>query len=380
MPGSVIKRGKVWYLRYELPHGPDAPRRQKMLACPGMSKPQAEQKLRDVLSSIHRGDYVEPSEETLADYLSDWLKHRRLYLSPTTCESYDQYMRWHILPRIGQYKLRYVTPAAIQTLYDDLLRSGRRDGRRGGLSPKTVRNIHGLLHSALSHAVRMQLLVRNPTEAVQAPKAPQREMAVLSAEQAVSVIRAVFAAKHRIPMLIAIGTGMRRGEVLGLRWSDFNPVSGELIVRRNVVRVRGETIVKSTKTDRVHAVRLPDSLVEILRRHERSSDWICADADGRLPNPQALATAFETIAHGLGFDVTLHSLRHSQVTILLSEGIPVNTVSERVGHANPSITYNRYSHVVPSTQQKAASVIDSLFKTALKPECEQDVCKDQPTG
>lgn len=178
------------------------------------------------------------------------------------------------------------------------------------------------------------------------------------------------AGEWRIPLLIAIGTGMRRGEVLALQWQDYNPTAKTLLVQRSRTQIGTYNVVlKGTKTDRARVVLVNDSLAAELDRHRaqtlfnKSTDWICCDAEGKPYIPRHLTRALESIVSSLGISITLHGLRHSHATTLIAAGVPVKTVSERLGHSTVVITQDIYAHVLPHMQRQAADEIEKLWKT-----------------
>ena len=377
MAGSVLKRGETWYIGFELPPGPDGRRRRKMLACKSMNKRQAEQRLRDVLSEIHQGTYADPSRLTLGEYLSSWMQKAENRLAATTYESYDKLISRHILPAIGHTRLDRLSAFQIEEFYDCLSRKGRLDGKEGGLSSKTIRNLHGILHAALQSAVRLKLLGHNVADDVLPPKLIKPEVQTVSLEDLDKLLDALDGSKYRLPILIALGTGMRRGEILALRWEDYRPSSGEIAVRRAFAQVRGEVLIKETKTGKNLLVALPAWLVEELdlAREPRKEGWICVDEWGEWITPQGFARGFGRVLDRAGLDLTLHQFRHTQITDLLMEGIPSKAVRERVGHSSATMT-ERYTHVMPHIQDKAVRVIEDKYGELVRARRRiQNVCK-----
>jgi len=199
--------------------------------------------------------------------------------------------------------------------------------------------------------------------------------------------------KYRIPILIVLATGMRRGEVLGLRWEDFNSQKRVLAVRRSLSQTRTGVSVKEPKSGRARAVMVPRFLVDELLRHREEQrrhkailrddytpddGWVCADETGRPFAPKWLGNQFRRLARSANVDVTLHGLRHTQATVLIMSGVPVKVVSERLGHSTVNITQDIYAHVLPHMQEQAVEVLDGLFDTNPAPAetaCVQNVYK-----
>lgn len=258
-----------------------------------------------------------------------------------------------------------ITGLVLQRHYTDL--------QTEGLSAKSIKNIHSILHKMFALAVRWGVCGTNPAAMVELPKHVKPETTCTDPAGIQAIIEASESAGNwRVPTLIAAFTGMRRGEVLGLQWQDFDEVKARLSVRRALSPVAGEgVIVKGTKTDRVRIVDIPQSLVAILNEHRTQTqfnspnDWICTRPDGRHL-PQKFTENFASIAKRAGIDITLHGLRHSQVTLLLDAGVSLQDVSARVGHNNTSTTLNIYAHALPAKQRQAAEIVGELLRK--KPE------------
>lgn len=376
MRGSLVKRNGVWHIRYDLPYGSNGRRHQVTKSCRGMNKAQAEEKLRSILKTIDEGQYIESSKMTLSEFLAKWIEVKRGSLSPKTTERYEQMIRLQIAPTLGDIQLSHLKPISIQNLYSKLCRHGGTKDK--GLSAKTVRNIHGLLHGALSQAVKWQIIGRNPIDAVEPPTNIRPDIQILADPDLPKLLKLIEGARYRIPYLIILATGMRRGEALGLQWEDLDAGAKTLLVKRSI-GLTGTTnvFVKGTKTGRSRRVAIPDFLVSVLLEHRkeqikngmlvedyRNNGWICADLHGELLNPSNVGRAFARMARASGINISLHGLRHTQATKLIMSGIPVKVVSERLGHSTVAVTQDIYTHVTPNMQEKAADLIDDLLKNA----------------
>lgn len=362
---NVFKRKDTWHIRYDESRGADGRRRQRMVACKGMNKKQAEEKLRQILSNIYNGAHVEPAHMVVADYMDQWLDRVRARLSPSTCDGYRKYLHLHVLPALGHHRLDKLRPVHIQALYDSMSKKG--------LSAKTVRNTHGIIHSALADGVKLQVLSHNPADSVTTPKRLKPEIAVASIEDIGAILSAVDSSVYRIPVLIVIATGVRRGEALGLQWQDFDPEHKTLAVRRSIAQTPGELHVKETKTGRSRVVMIPDNLVQALQEHRQTqatlgidTPWICARMDGLVMKPGAFDEAFRRLRTKIGIKVSLHGLRHTQATQLMAAGVPVKVISERLGHSTVAITLDVYSHVSPHMQAEAVKVIEAVWDSVKK--------------
>jgi integrase len=355
--GSVVERNGRWYIKYELPPGADGRRRQKTRACPAdvVKEKQAKRYLAQVEAEVARGTYIEGTNISLEAYLGQWLDNHGSQLEASTRKKYRQTINYTINPMIGHLRLCAVKPLHIQQMYTMLLDEG--------LAPKTIRNIHGILHAALLQAVKWQLLPTNPTDVVEPPKAVKPDIQTARRGDIPKLVHSINGSIWRMPILLILATGMRRGEVCGLRWDDYDPENSILVVRRAVSQMDG-TFIKSTKTDKARVIALPRSLVGILAEHRAQqiqTDWICANKDGSHMRPNSLGRAFKRMADALGINVTLHGLRHTQATELLMSGVPVKVVSERLGHSTSKITLDIYAHVLPHMQQQSAELVDVML-------------------
>jgi integrase len=339
--------------------------------------------LREALVATRRGEWIEPSKQPTGEYLETWLAGLRV--APSTLASYRKNVRLHMTPYIGALPLASLTPARIAALYRTLETSGRADHRQGeGLSARTVRYVATILRAALAEAVAAGMLARNPADPERAkpPTAKEArapEMHPWSAAQLTAFL--VWSAKgsqlHPAWWMLAM-TGMRRGELLALRWRDLDLEAGTASVRRSVgvVRVKGQgaTIAEGpTKSGRPRVIDLDPATITLLRAHRRERGAMAlqlardgavvfGDHEGRHRHPERFSRMFsETLARcakQLGDTappvIRLHDLRHTHATLMLAKGEPVKVVSERLGHASPTVTLSVYAHVLPGDQRAAA--------------------------
>jgi integrase len=279
---------------------------------------------------------------------------------------------------LKQTRTDLVTPAQLDALYEELLARGRRDGQ-GGLSPRTVRYVHTVLRLALSRAWRHGLTATNPALAAEPPSARAAQSYAFAVWSPLELRRFLAAARHHphyAAFHLAASTGLRRGELLGLRWSDLNLDQAYLQVIQNVVRVGNSVLVQTPKSARSRRrVDLDRQTVNILRSHEVLqrvhikerdgsdfyTDFVFSTKPGVPMHPELLSYFFNRAVRIAGLRrIRLHDLRHTHATHALQAGIHPKIVSERLGHSSVSITLDTYSHVLPSMQRDAAEAVAAL--------------------
>lgn len=343
------------------------------------TKKAAAEALAAVVAEQARGMFVRPSRTTVAVFLLDeWLPARVTALKPTTAASYEQIVRTYVVPHIGGVELARVDGPLLNRLYAALLADGRTgaSGRRGALSPKTVRNVHGLLHRAFKDAVRWRRLNVNPCDAADQPRKAAPEMSAWTAEQLGRFIDATAGDRLGAIWRLMCTTGMRRGEVAGLRWSDVDLPKGRpgrVTVRQTIAMAGTRPTVGTPKTAAGRRVVMLDDLTTAaLRAHRQrqrleqvaiGDGWhdtaglVVLEADGSPIHPQVLTRRFVSAVRKVdGLPVIrLHDVRHSYATAALAAGVPVKVLSSRLGHADVAVTLRTYAHVMPGDDEDAAS-------------------------
>lgn len=349
--------------------------------------------LREALGDVARGTYVTPSKLTLGEYLTDtWLPALRL--KPSTTASYRKNVRLHIVPHIGATPLAAVTGQRLTALYRRLESSGRVDGA-GGLSPRTVRYVHTIVHRALRDAVEDGLLATNPADRAKPPTSAQAKAPELRYWTPEQLAAFLGWARDEDDLYVAwqllAATGMRRGEALALRWSDVDFANARVAVRRSAVLVKhhgeGETIeVGTPKNARARVVDVDERTAAVLRAHRatlagielrlaRDDALVLPSDHGAVRHPDRFSRAFAARVRRAGRalvarngaggcvgestmallpPIRLHDLRHTHATALLAAGEHPKVVQERLGHATVSITLDVYSHVIPTMGRAAA--------------------------
>jgi integrase len=374
--GHVRKRGGAWYVVVDLPRDPVTGKRKQKWHSGFRTRRDADKGLTEILARLDQGTYVEPTKQTVADFFDQWLAATRTTIRASTYSTYETMIRAHLKPRLGSLPLQSLTAARLNALYADLLREGRRDGK-GGLSPASVRYVHAVTRKALSDAVRWNLLTRNVADAADPPRAARAQIKTWSAREVRAFLRHVEADPLYAAYVLAATTGMRRGEVLGLRWQNLDLEASRLSVVQALTVVGGYDVQFSEpKTARGRrSIALDDETVRVLReQRERQlldralmgdayedQDLVFAHGDGSPIHPDSFSDAFwrHTKAAKLP-RIRFHDLRHTHATLALAAGVHPKVVSERLGHASVTITLDTYSHAIPALQETAASLVAAL--------------------
>ena len=332
-----------------------------------------------LLVAVEQHNYTAPTKASVKDYLKkEWLPAVKATIRPSTYGSYVQHVDCHIVPHIGTLKLQKLSGSQVNGLYAKLAETGRHDGKTG-LSAMTIHHVHACLHKACKDAVRWGHISRNPLDAADPPRKKSdgtREMQTWTKQQLRAFLES--AARDRLYALwhtISL-TGMRRGEAIGLRWSDVDLEAGRLAVRRALIPNGREVIVSEPKTAKGRRVIALDALtVEVLKaqaarqldeQHEWDEAWVetglvFTQENGAALDPDSVTRYFrQAVKRSLLPSIRLHDLRHTHATLALQAGIHPKVVSERLGHATVSITLDTYSHAIPAMQEEAAALIAGL--------------------
>lgn len=373
MKGHIRQRSKdtwaiVIYLGTE-----QGKKRQKWYTVHG-SKKDAERELRRLLHEMDTGAFVEPSKLTVGEYLTQWLEYVKMQVSGPTYDRYEAIVRLHLTPRLGKIPLHKLSPLQIQKAYAQMMADGNHH-KAGGVSPRTAATHHRVLHRALDQAVKWQLLSRNPAENVEPPRYQRREMRVLDEEGVRELLDAARESQVYLPILLAVTTGMRSGEILALRWEDIDLASGTATIRRTMAQGRGLYFKEPKTAKSRRLVRLPGITVEALKEAHRNqaqhklllgasykqNDLVCCQPDGGPIWPSNLREGFHRVLGRIGKSMRFHDLRHTHATLLLRQGVNPKIVSERLGHSNIGLTLDTYSHVLPDMQEEVVRKLDETF-------------------
>ena len=372
--GHVAEKGGRFYAVVDLGRDELTRKRRRKWSIGFPTAKEADAELVRLLAALDTGERVDPTKMTLGAFMLDrWLPIVEPDLSPSTQKTYRVITEAHVVPYIGHHRLDRLDATTIDRLYATLRESGGRQGR--GLAPKTIRNVHGVLSSALTFAVKKGLIVRNPVERAEAPSVGRSETPSPwdTGELRAFVLGAEADRVAALWRLLAT-TGMRRSEALGLGWSAVDLDRASLAITHTVVEGEGGPIRReATKTrSSRRRVALDAGTVSALREHrlrqlEERLAWgaayqdlglVFAREDGSLIRPSYVSRRFDRLVQDLGLRrVRLHDIRHSWASVALLNGVPMKVVQERLGHSSIQITMDLYSHVLEGLDRSAADTV-----------------------
>jgi integrase len=358
LTGHVRRRGKhSWEIKFDVGTDPLTGRRKTKYHSFKGTKREAEIEAVRLIAGAATGELVDPSKLTITEFFDrwerDWLAGN---VSAKTAETYEDHLK-HVRRRLGALRLQKLRPAALAELYAALM-------REAGLAPRTVGHIHRILHRALGHAVQWGLIRDNVAEVVDPPRVASTEIEILSAHELHALLSKLRGRTIYPIAALALATGLRRGELLALRWKDIDFEGARLRVEQALEQTKRHGIVfKSPKTKHGRrAISLPPSTVAELRAHWKvqqeqrlalgagkssAEDLVFSTWDGAVRSPNALTKEWSVTMRALGLGATFHSLRHTHASHLIASGLDVVTISRRLGHGSPAITLAVYAHLFP---------------------------------
>jgi len=354
--------------------GYDARGRQKRKTIYAKTKAEAERKLLELLVKYGAGQAADPGRVTLAEHLERWHAYKEARVKPTTLAGYTNLVKNHIVPEIGQVRLAKLSAYHIEQLYQTMLARG--------LSAQMVNLAHVVLNNALGLAVRWGTLDRNPAAAVDPPRPTPTEPAYWTPEQAVAFLEV--ARGHRLYALfyLALVTGMRRGELLGLQWPDVDLERGVLQIRRNLTVAAGRVVLTTPKSSRSRrGLYLSREAVAVLREHKRLQaeeweragslwrhdcpPWVFASTVGTYTMPRNLYRSFKSLISNAGVpEIRFHDLRHTYVSLERARGTQIEVISSRVGHSRVSFTLQAYRHLYEAEERDVLTLAELDSTTA----------------
>jgi integrase len=370
----VHRRGTTWTYVIDAGRDPSTGRRRQRTKGGFRIKRDAERAMAEMLQTLDEGTYVARDPQTLGEWIERWLETMKPKIRESTWRDYRNGLH-RVSERLGQVPLQSLRPLDVEELYASLLREGRRYG--GGLAPKTVRNIHIALRRSLADALRFGLVSRNVAALVKPPVPGRSELVTWTADEVRAFLDAVGDDRLMPAYRLLAATGMRRGEALGLRWSDVDLTKSRLTVNRALTVVDSALVWSSPKTARSRrSLSLDPETVAVLRAHRKrqaeerlaagpawsENNLVFCTELGEPQHPDRFTRAFGAATRRAGVPtIRLHDLRHTWATLALEAGIHPKVVSERLGHATTGITLDLYSHVQPELDAQAATTVAQLF-------------------
>ena len=378
--GHIRRRGeRSWELKFDDGRDPATGKRIIRYHSFKGTRRDAERKLTELLKARDDGVYVEPSKLTVAEYVRARVDQWEAAgdISPKTAERYRELVENQIVPHLGAKLLQKLKPADFEAWHTTLKATGRKDGA-GGVSARTIGHAHRILKKAFGEALKNDLITKNAAASQRAPKVEAEEMVILANEQVKALLPALTGRPIYAPAVVALFTGLRRGELLALRWSNVDLDASVALVREALEETKAGIRFKAPKTKNgVRDITLPDLVVEVLRDHRRQQlEQRLALGVGKLPDdalvfpgpnggpqsPRDLSTLWAQEAARVSLEaVTFHALRHTHASQLIDAGVDIVTISRRLGHASPNVTLAIYAHLFRKSDDKAAQAINAAL-------------------
>jgi len=371
MKGHLQRRGeRSWRLKYDVGSDAVGDRQTRYVTLRG-TKAEAQKAAAKILATVATGTHVDPSSETVCDFVERWLRDwGTANLSALTLEGYSQMLRKHLCARVGSVPIQRLRASDLQAAYAAMARDG--------LADRTRLHLHRIVHVMFKHAVQWGILPRNIADMLDAPRVRAHEIEVLKPGQVQAVLEALRGQPLRLIAAVALATGLRRGELLALRWQDLDLDGGTLRVEQALEQTqRGGLVFKAPKTRHGRrTVTLPVSTVALLRDHWKAQQeqrlalglgkapddaLVFPDWDGSPRAPRTLTQQWQKQMKTVGLKATFHSLRHTHASTLIAAGLDVLTVSRRLGHGSPAITLTVYGHLF-KPDDRAAAIMEKALK------------------
>jgi integrase len=385
--GHIRRRGRRSFeLKYDIDADPLTRRRRIRYVSFKGSRREAEHELARLIAQEVAGEGVDPSKATFGEFLDRWERDwAALNVSPKTYERYSELLRRHVQPHLGRVRIQRVKPVMLADLYAKLI-------RETGLRARTVRHVHAVTRRALGHAAQWGIIARNPAENVSPPPVQSSEVEILRSDDVQAILAKLRERRGRLLYTVAVvllASGLRRGELCALRWSDINLNTGKLSIERSLEQTRqGGLRFKSPKTKHGRrTISLPPAATAELRVHWKAQQelrlkvglgkapddsLVFANWDGQPRNPDSLSKEWAACMDQIGMPhITLHALRHSHASQLIASGLDILTISRRLGHGSPTITLGVYGHLFSNTDERAAAIIEAALRLPGRTEGEQ---------
>ena len=373
--GSIRKRkdGR-WEGRYTAGHDP-ATGKTIYKNVLGKTQTEVKEKLKRAIEDSAKLDMSKVGQYTVGQWMDVWFEnYAKIKVRPSSHQTYRGYIENHIKPNIGSIPLNKLTSLELQKLYKKLLGNGRVERIESkkqpkGLSAKTVRNINQIICSALNLAIEQRLILTNPADACALPKLEHREMKTLPVEQLTSFLREAKESGVFEMYYIELATGLRRGELLGLKWSDIDLKHGNLRVQRQIARIDGEIVEAPLKTKNAYrTLPLSADAIDVLKTQKKkcgNSQYVFPSPTGGPISPDSVLHMLHRVLKRAGLPkVRFHDLRHTFATLALQNGVDIKTVSGMLGHFSAGFTLDTYAHVTTAAQKEAANTMGGVLRVA----------------
>jgi integrase len=388
MRGHIRRRGaNSWEIKYDA--GRAGGERKTIYRSFKGTRREAQAELARLLASVADGGHVEPSKLTVGAFVRSRLEQWRASgaVTPATAQRYEQLIEGQIVPHLGGRLLQKLNTRDIEAWHVTLMARGRRgrNGRpdgEGGISARTIGHAHKVLSKALSEGMRHGFLLRNVCTLERPPKVAAEEMEILTPQQVEELPALLHGHALEAPALLALNTGLRRGEILALSWGDIDlEAEAEVIhVRRSLEETKAGLRFKAPKSKAgTRDVTLPAIAVDVLQAHYKrelerrlqlgqgrpgAEDLVFPAWDGSPQSPNMFGVAWGRLAKELDLGVTFHALRHTHASWLIHLGLDVVTISKRLGHSSPAVTLQIYAHLFERDDRKAAAAINAALGRA----------------
>lgn len=374
MRGSIRKKDNAWQYTVDIGNDPVTGKRKRKSKGGFRTKKECEKALAEIITELEKGDYFEISKITFENYLYKWIENYKSNLSPRTYQRYIDDIKNYISKYLGKIDLNELKPLHIQQFYKFCLEDLK-------LSPTTVIHFHAVIHKSLDQAVKWQIIKSNVANAVTKPKKIRKEMIVWNQKDVNLILDRLKGMTIYYPVLLAVTTGMRRGEILGLTWDNIDFEKEVIYVQKQLQKINDQLILVQPKTKRsIRKITLPNNIIPLLKelRKEQfknklyfgenynSDDFVICQNDGRPYDPSYITKNFGRIIRRISKQlnvpvISFHDLRHTHATLLLKAGVNPKVVAERLGHTTVSMTLDTYSHVLPDLQQEVAEKINDIL-------------------
>ena len=339
----------------------------------GKTQAEVKEKLKKALADSQKLDLTKQGKYTVGTWMDAWFENvAKIKVRPSSHQTYRGYIDNHIKPNIGNIPLEKLTTMELQKFYRKLLTSGRVERVEAkeqpkGLSAKTVRNINQVISSAMDLAVAQKIILKNPTRACSLPRVEHKEMQTISAEQLQAFLEEAKRSGVYEMYYIELSTGLRRGELLGLKWEDIDMKQGVIRVRRQISRIDGKIVEAPLKTKNSYrAVTISPQAVEVLKAQKEKTDdaYVFPSPNGGPISPDSVNNMLHRVLDRAGIPrVRFHDMRHTFATLALQNGVDIKTVSGMLGHFSAGFTLDTYAHVTTAAQKEAAATMGNVLSS-----------------